>query len=41
MIYKSDSFEFKLNSYRKEQTKTKGKSREKIEREYDQIGQII
>ena len=27
--------------YRKEQSKTRGKSREKIGREYDQIGQII
>ena len=41
MIYKSDSFELKLYSYRKEQSKTRGKSREKIGREYDQISQII
>ena len=27
--------------YRKEQSKTRGKSREKIGREYDQISQII
>ena len=38
MIYKYDIFEF---VYRKEQSKIRGKSREKIGREYDQISQII
>ena len=41
MIYKYDSFEFKLYSFRKEQIKTRGKRRTMIGREYDQISQII
>ena len=41
MIYKSNSFEFKLYNYRKEQSNTSGKSREKIGKEYHQICQII
>ena len=41
MIYKSDSYEFKFYSYRKEQSKTRGKCREKIGKEYDQISPII
>ena len=39
MIYIYDSLSYIV--YRKEQSKTWGKSREKIGREYDQINQII
>ena len=41
MIYKYDSFEFNLHSLQKGKSKTRGKSREKIGSEYDQISQII
>ena len=41
MIYKYGSFELSYIVYRKEQIKTRRKSREKIGRKYDQISQII
>ena len=41
MIYKYDRFELSYTVYRKEQSKARGKSREKIGRKYNQISQII
>ena len=41
MVYKYDSFEFKLNSLEKGTKQNRGKSREKIGRDYDEISKII
>ena len=42
MIYKYNIYEFiSYLVYKKEQSKIRGKSREKIGRKYDQISQII